>query len=38
MKKTKKYTIAVVAHDNCKKDLAEWVAFKIGRASCRERV
>jgi len=27
MKKTKKYTIAVVAHDNCKKDLAEWVAF-----------
>lgn len=27
MKKTKKYTIAVVAHDNCKKDMAEWVAF-----------
>ena len=23
----KKYAIALVAHDNCKKDLAEWVAF-----------
>ncbi|MCK9163184.1 MAG: methylglyoxal synthase [Bacteroidales bacterium] len=27
MKKTNKYSIALVAHDNCKKDLAEWVAF-----------
>ena len=23
----KKYTIALVAHDNCKSDLVEWVAF-----------
>ncbi len=23
----KEYTIALVAHDNCKKDLSEWVAF-----------
>ncbi|MGM9820455.1 MAG: methylglyoxal synthase [Candidatus Onthomorpha sp.] len=23
----KEYTIALVAHDNCKNDLAEWVAF-----------
>ncbi|MDD2489533.1 MAG: methylglyoxal synthase [Bacteroidales bacterium] len=27
MKKINKYTIALVAHDNCKIDLAEWVAF-----------
>ena len=23
----KEYTIALVAHDNCKADLTEWVAF-----------
>jgi methylglyoxal synthase len=27
MKKDDQYTIALVAHDNCKIDLAEWVAF-----------
>lgn len=26
-----KYTIALVAHDNCKDDLVEWVAFNKGR-------
>lgn len=25
--KNKTYTIALVAHDNCKRDLVEWVAF-----------
>jgi len=29
----KKYTIALVAHDNCKKDLAEWVAFNKKKLS-----
>lgn len=27
----KRYTIALVAHDNCKDDLVEWVAFNKGK-------
>ncbi len=31
MKNSMKHTIALVAHDNCKKDLVEWVAFNKKR-------
>lgn len=31
--KKNKYTIALVAHDNCKVDLAEWVAFNKKKLS-----
>ena len=32
-KKGNQYTIALVAHDECKKDLAEWVAFNKKKLS-----